>query len=328
MSRFAYLSILPVLLVAWCDSALGQSSKLPARAKPPIFTPGQFDGIFFPDVSQALKGPRPKSDSDQLSKNPSTIAANPDQPANDSAGEMASGDAGGSKQLIDWKSLISAQSLEDLIKETKLRLDKIVTTPTAFAGGGFAEARKEFSLLAALFSIVHQYPQPVRWQKSAKATSTLMSRVATNTKVGSRQVFDEARLRMQDLEQLLSGSALSSAEATESQAGNLIDIVPLMQLVDRSYSQAIKPFSANESEFKKNASELERNSQLVAVLAHLALAKGMPNAEDDTFVQLANEMLQSAKQVAFAAESQQAQLARTAAGKLGQSCVQCHENYR
>ncbi|HAC92924.1 MAG TPA: hypothetical protein DCF63_20175, partial [Planctomycetaceae bacterium] len=292
------------------------------------FTPGQFDGIFFPDVSQALKGPRPKSDSDQLSKNPSTIAANPDQPANDSAGEMASGDAGGSKQLIDWKSLISAQSLEDLIKETKLRLDKIVTTPTAFAGGGFAEARKEFSLLAALFSIVHQYPQPVRWQKSAKATSTLMSRVATNTKVGSRQVFDEARLRMQDLEQLLIGSALSSAEATESQAGNLIDIVPLMQLVDRSYSQAIKPFSANESEFKKNASELERNSQLVAVLAHLALAKGMPNAEDDTFVQLANEMLQSAKQVAFAAESQQAQLARTAAGKLGQSCVQCHENYR
>jgi cytochrome c556 len=133
---------------------------------------------------------------------------------------------------------------------------------------------------------------------------------------------------MQDLEQLLSGSALSSAEATESQAGNLIDIVPLMQLVDRSYSQAIKPFSANESEFKKNASELQTNSQLVAVLAQLALAKGMPNAEDDTFVQLANEMLQSAQQVAFAAESQQAQLARTAAGKLGQSCVQCHENYR
>jgi cytochrome c556 len=101
-----------------------------------------------------------------------------------------------------------------------------------------------------------------------------------------------------------------------------------MQLVDRSYSQAIKPFSANESEFKKNASELQTNSQLVAVLAQLALAKGMPNAEDDTFVQLANEMLQSAQQVAFAAESQQAQLARTAAGKLGQSCVQCHENYR
>jgi len=54
----------------------------------------------------------------------------------------------------------------------------------------------------------------------------------------------------------------------------------------------------------------------------------MPDATDDDYKVFAQDMIKQAKQIAFAVETENAELARTAAGKLGQSCSNCHDNFR
>lgn len=315
-------------VLAWERSSYGQTTSLPSRAKPPAFAPDQFNGLFFTDISTVLKGPRPENQAGQssvgLTSDSNGAAAFPKSTENRESEDNSLH----IQPEVDWQALISGQSLEDLIKESKLRLDKIVTTPAAFAGGGFAEARKEFSLLAVLFDVIDQHRQPVRWQKSAGAARILMSRVAANTKIGSRQVFDEAQQRLQDLEQLLSGSTLSQPIGTENASGNLIDLVPLMQLLERSYSEVIKPYSANDSEFKKHVAELERNAQLVSVLGKVAQSENMPYSDDSAFVDLAGQMLLQAQEIVQSVQKEQPQAARISSGQLGQTCIHCHENYR
>ncbi|MFO0943621.1 MAG: cytochrome c [Pirellulales bacterium] len=302
-----------------------QGSKLPPRAKPPQFESNKFDGIFFPDVNSALSGELPKSQSSlQINSSPGGTAMSNMSNAPGGIG----GSSGEGADPMGWKGLISPASIEDLIKGSKLRLDKIVTTPTAFAGGGYEQARREFSLLSLLFAIVENYPGDVRWKASASAARGAMERTAANTKVGSRQVYDESKKRLADLQQLLNGSALTAEVKTEIVWENLIDISPLMKLLQWAHEDQIAKMTASEDLFKQNQEEIARLAELVAVLGRASTFEKMPNADDAQFVAFAKEMIAQAQQINSAVQSGNAELARTAAGKLGQSCTACHESYR
>ncbi len=240
----------------------------------------------------------------------------------------ASGTSNDGADPMGWKGLISPASLEDLVKGAKLRLDKIVTTPTAFAGGGYNDARREFSLLALLFAIIENYPGDVRWKASAPAARGAMERTAANTKVGSRQVYDESKKRVSDLQSLLSGSPLTAEVKTEIVWENLIDISPLMKLLEWAHDGQIAKMTANEDLFKQNQEEIGRLAELVAVLGRTTTFEKMPNADDAQFVAFAKDMIAQSQQISSAVQSGNAELARTAAGRLGQSCSTCHDSYR
>ncbi|MEO8269058.1 MAG: cytochrome c, partial [Aureliella sp.] len=229
-----------------------------------------------------------------------------------------------------WHNLISATSLEDLLKASKLRLDKIVTTMAAFKGGGFVEARTEFSLQALLFAIIETYPSDVRWKNSAAEARIRMARVAANTKIGSDQVFTEAKARLLDLGDLLGGTSLSarSDEATEIDWSHLIDRVPLMKLLDWAHEKNLSKLVASESQFKDSSDDVLRYAELIAVLGQVALAEEMPDASDGDYAALARAMIAAAQQVALAAKTGNAELARSAAGQIGQTCTNCHDSFR
>jgi len=229
---------------------------------------------------------------------------------------------------FEWKDLISAASLEDLVKGSKLYLDQIITTPSAFASGGFQEARNQFSLLALLFAIIEVYPEEVRWKADAASVKMAMIRVATNAKVGSRQVYDEARRRKTELGELFSGARVATQPDADLAWGNLIDLVPLMQLTGRAYEQHVTQYVANDAQFEKHHDELKRNAELIAVLARAATMENMPNADDDLFCGYSRELIQSARQIVLAVGENDAITARLASGQMGQCCQKCHEGYR
>ncbi len=308
--------------------ATAQSGKLPSRAKPPQFESNKFDGIFFPDVNSALSGELPKSQS-TLQINSSGTSGNAMAGGGSAATSSAgSSDSSSGADPMGWKGLVSPGSLEGLVKESKLRLDKIVTTPTAFAGGGYNDARREFSLLSLLFAIIENYPGEVRWKASASAARGAMERTAANTKVGSRQVYDESKKRLQDLQTLLNGSPLTAEVKTEIVWENLMDISPLMKLLEWAHDGQLAKMTASEDLFKQNQEEITRLAELVAVLGKTATIEKMPNADDAQFVAFAKEMIQQAQQISVAVQTGNAELARSAAGKLGQSCATCHDSYR
>ncbi len=299
------------------------SATRPVRAAAPTFDAQQFEGVFFADPAGQLHGAPPAASqvppadlSDTSTGSSSAAAASPGSGAGDPYG---------------WRSLISPTSLEDLIKGSKLRLDKLITTPTAFKGGGFVTARTEFSLQAVLFAIIETYPEQVRWQSSAVEARMRMTRVAANTKVGSDQVFAEAKARLMDLEDLLGGASLQSrGESVQEPIEwvTLIDRVPLMQLLDWAHEKNLTKLVANESQFQDSKEEVQRFAELIAVLGQVALAEEMPDAEDDDYAALSKQMITQAQQIVLATKTENAQLARSAAAELGQTCNRCHESFR
>lgn len=312
---------LALLLLFFCnaDDGLAQKTK-PKRSRPPSFSEQQYAGIFFEDAKSVLRGQLPTKEDLQL-------AAKPQSGSQTEAAKSSTGSD--SSDPMAWSKLISTTALEDLIKGSKLRLEKSVTTPAAFAGGGFAVARTEFSLQALLFAIIETHPSDdVRFKKSAAVARDRMTRVASNSKVGSVQTYKEAKQRILDLGDLLNGSTLAGEMRNELDWSKLIDRSPLMKLLRWSNDDYVSKLSASEQTFEANKEELARYAQLIAVLGKVALAEDMPDATDDDYLGFSIEMIKQAQQITLATQTGNADLARQAAARLSQSCQDCHDNFR
>lgn len=312
--------IVLLLAILLATSAWGQrSGRKPNRSKPPVFKKDQFSNIFFEDAAATLKGELPSKRATVQLGNNANIAKK------DSENSGSQTDSG----PFAWSNLITPVSLEDLIKGAKLRLESTITSQAAFAGGGFATARTEFSLLALLFAIVEQHPSDdVRFKKSSGIAREQMARVAANCKVGSAQTFKEAKLRLDDLRDLVNGVTLAGEPKSDVDWSGLIDRSPLMELLKWAQQDHLNKLAANESEFKNNGEELARYAQLIAILGKAALAEEMPDATDEDYQGFAKQMIEHAKQISLAVETSNAELARSAAAQVGQSCQDCHDNFR
>lgn len=298
--------------------ALAQRAK-PKRAQPPNFQSAEMNEVFFENAASLLKGQLPKS---QMS----VTGIRPDQ---GDATVESTDSVGSSDDPLSWAKLISPTSLEDLVKGSKLRLEQVVTTPAAFMSGGFATARKEFSLQALLFAVVESYPNDsVRWKQSAALAREQLARAAANTKVGSGPAYNEAKQRLLDLGDLLNGTQLSGKAMSDVDWGNLIDRVPLMQLLEWAEQDYVSKFSASENEFASHKEELKRYAELVAILGKASIQPEMPDADDEDYQTLVKLLIQHAQQVSLAVETNNGSLAREAASRIGQCCQDCHDSYR
>jgi hypothetical protein len=298
----------------------GIAQRKPERVEAPKFTSGQLNSVFFPDAASQLKGQRPSS---QVASKPAVG----NKPAAATIADPGTGSSGDSDPMA-WHNLISPTALEDLIKGSKLRLDKTITTPAAFAGGGFAVARKEFSMQALLFAIIETYPGDVRWKSSAPVARELLARVAANTKVGSLQVHEEAKKRLLDLGDLTNGTQLTGKASSEVNWSKLIDHAPIMQLLEWAQKENIAPDVASPDAFAKNKEALQHYSELVAVLGKVLTIEEMPYAEEKEYVALANAMIAEAQQVRLGVKTDNAEFARQSAARLGQCCNNCHSSYQ
>jgi hypothetical protein len=291
------------------------------RVTPPEFKAGQFEGIFFDDALAQLQGDRPNLA--DATKMKSTTRSQGESSTSVAVEESTTTGAEGSI----WKSIISGESIEDLIKESKSKLDKVVTTPAKFAGGGFGEARKEFTLIATLMAIVARYPEDIRWKNSAEYIQRVFARTASNCKVGTQPVFNEAKQRHQDLQDLLKGTKVSG-NADEVTWEDIADRGPTMQILEWALRENLAPNVNNEKQFKQSQADIIRYAELVAAYGTVLHQSGMTDADDETYVELSKSMVAAAIEVRRTAKSDDAEGARVAVGKVDQSCNKCHESYR
>jgi hypothetical protein len=306
-----------VLVPAWSQ----QKQRKPPRAEAPKFSGSEFPGTFYSDVQSVLQGQRPAVQSVMASAasaggsstGGSAAVASPDMPVADP---------------YAWGKTISAATLEDAVKDSKLRLDGILVSLPKFKGGGNKAARREFSLQAMLFAIIEQYPGDVRWKRSAAAARERFARVAANCKTNTESVYAECKQRLQDLTDLLGGSTLESPSSAELNWSQIIDRGPLMELLEWSHQEHLLTFTANATQFEQNKEELQQFAELVAVLSKMAIMEDMPDAGDQEYRQLALQMAEYAGQIRVAVQTGSADLAREAAGQVGQSCVKCHDSYK
>ena len=310
--------LLAVALLSAASEAQSRRKAKVSRALPPEW-PTTVSDVFLPDASEKLVGERPNYSS------AATVAATSGGTAEVADGSSASG-TGGS---FSWSKLISRETIEDEIKALQKLVSQDVTTPAKFKGGGFKAGRRYFSELAFLFAIIAQYDTEVRWKDNAGGIRDLMARAGYNCKVGTDASYNEAKLRRDDLEQLIRGGRVDAPEPNpDAQWDKISDRSPLMQRMEEAQQQRIAPWTANSGEFSKNADSLLREAELLAAIAEAIQQEGFEYADDDTYLEYARQMRDAALEIVGAVKGRNYDAARAASGNIAKSCSGCHEGFR
>jgi len=316
------LRSLGLLLIFAMPSSLlsAQATKpLPLRQKPPVFQLKDWDKVFFSDVASQLQGDDPTTGAEAATMEQAATAEAPS--TNPTSADSATGDS-------RWLQRISSGTLESLVKESKLRLDGIVTTPAKFAGGGYEDARREFTLLALLFAVIEEYPEEVRWQKSAGLAKRKWARVAAGTKVGSPQAYNEAKLRLQDLAEMLNGNPLTEAGAAdEFNWPEAVDRAELMETLKASLRERIIPLAGDPMAVKDQPEEFAQMAELIKTIGESLKLPGMEGADQENYVKWCEEMIANAESLQQAVSLGNADAVKAASAKIDQSCTNCHNDF-
>jgi hypothetical protein len=292
------------------------------RAEPPKVE--RRSELFFEDAfKEALSGPRP---------------ANLGQPATavpSSAGNPSSAAPGGSSVGSDsagagWSRIISAAALEDEIKALKLKIDATVTSPSDYAGKGYKAARRDFTLLALLFGIAGEYDGDVRWKKDAPVARDVLARTAANSKVGTQQVFNEARLRKQELQDLVGGQSPYQGKTADAKAAwpSVCDRPPLMQHLEAIFEPRVKAAVSDEGNFKSSLEKLSHDAEIIAAIGAVLAKEGMADADSDEYKAFCDVLRTSGRDIVEACMTKNYDAASSAVSAIGKSCTDCHELYR
>jgi len=287
------------------------------RSPAPKVDPDTMKNVFFSNLEDGFRGEIPSL---SLLRNSTAATA----PAADAAGTEDSTKAGKDR----WSALISPSSLEDEVKRMKLHFDGVVSTPGAFISGGYQEARLDLTVLASLFAVINEYPSEIRWKEQAGAARDLIARTAFNCKAGSTQVYNEAKSRKADLQDLVAGGGLSSRDAEEETDWTAIaDRSPLMEYAE-TLIDSLEDGARDEKTIKKEMDLVKRNSELLALLGEILVQEGMDDYDDDDYASLSRDMTTAGEATTKALDRNDFEAVRLGVGKLRQKCDACHEQYR
>lgn len=294
-------------------SASGDDKRAPA----PKFSAKSTQGIFFDSVKDAIRGERPTLESLRKKKAVATMStdATPD-----------GGDADTGKG--PWDKLISATSIEDEIKRVKLHYDSVVTQPGPFKSGGYEEARLDLMVMSSLFAIISEYGGDVRWKEDAAVARDLLGRTAFNCNAGTTQVFNEARARKDDLQDLVSGTGLRDGKAQESSDwASIADRSPMMEYAEILKEQ-LRGATSNADDVKAEPNDVRRPAELIAVLGKILVQEGMDDADDADYTAFSMAMTKASRDVIKGLELDDYDAIGKAVGAVTQSCDDCHGTYR
>ena len=313
LAASAYL-LLALLIPAALVLAQTKAKAPVRRAQPPKFTKTEpfFDDAF----ATALQGERPADLGKGVAKSSG---------GNSATTPSASGDNAGS----GWAAIIGPTALEDEIKAQKLMADMNVSTPSDLAGNGYKNARRDFTVAAMIFGIISEYDGDVRWKKEAPSQRDVFARTAANAKVGTTGVYNEAKLRKQDLTDLIGGQAVQVREAEpKTKWGELINRTPLMQRLDISRDTKIKAWTAAAGDFNANLDQLAHEAQIFAAIGQVLQKEGLESADDAEYRKFATMLATGGKELAAACKEKNLDNAGKAANLIVNSCEKCHEGYR
>lgn len=282
-------------------------------AKRPEFDQQTLD-LFFADAREKLGPGQPGR---PVAAAVAATAGSADQP----------GESGGG---FAWSTLVSSSTLEDGVKGEVSLLAEQTKTPSAFNGGGNREARRLFTELAMLFSVIADYDKDVRWKRDAGDLRSLFGRAAANCKTGGANSFRVAQARTTDLTELVRGSKIDVPKnEADFKWSEVVNRPPLMTRMGKEgYSVKLKNWTSGKNEFSKNRAELLQEAEIMAVIGHVIQDESYEYADDETYLEFAKILETQGKEIAEAVKSDNFERAQAAAGLINKACSECHEGYR
>ena len=299
-----------------------RKTKQVTRVKRPSFAQEDGAGVYFDNLfAEGLEGERPIKLNDGDGSKVGNVAANGVQP---DADVPADNEGSG----VRWSTLISRTTIEDEVKKIQRQLVADITTPAKFKSD-YLKVHQSFSILSMLFAIIREYDGDVRWKGDAALAQASFERAAANSRVGTTQAYESCKRRKQMLEDLVRGESVVGDEKVSEQIdwGQVIDRTPMMRRLQESLD-VTKRLTASSSELARESSAVVHEAELVTAMAMVLRQPNMSDADDDGYSAFANEMRLAASETNAAASVQDFDRTTKAASLLGQSCDNCHADWR
>ncbi len=295
-------------------SQIQQTASPVLRARRPTFERKDWDGVFFENLfTEALKGERPKSVEPST---PPTIAGDDSVP--DAPPSSAS-----------WSAIIDRSVLEDEVKRLQILLNSQVTTPAKFSAE-HNQVRETFAMLSMLFGVIRQYDGEVRWKDVSDSAQTTFARAAANSRTGSQQAYAYAKKSKEDLMQLVRGGAFPELPQIEplTDWATVVDRNPVMRRLEFAVRERLKEPTSNENAFQADAELVLSEASLIAAMGRILGSAEMLDADDESYVQLANNMVSAASSMATAAKAGDFNGVSAGMNAVTQACDACHAEWR
>ncbi|HEY2841522.1 MAG TPA: hypothetical protein VGJ26_20350 [Pirellulales bacterium] len=312
------LSDLPAQQTAQPPAKRAPTGRAPSKlASPPKWDRAVLE-TFFSDARERLgAGPPPG----QAVASGATETASPATPQPAPTAPSTGGGA-------HWSALVSATAIEDEVKSQVQSVAAAVQSPTGFKGGGYREAREEFSMLAVLFGVIGQYDGNIRFQKDAAILRSLFGRAGMNCKVGTDNSFEEAKHRSQDLAEVVRGGAVEQRPAeAEFKWPEVVNRPPLMKRMQKAKDK-LNAWTSSGSEFGKNRAAIQHEAQLLAMICEVIKNEGYEYADDANYRRYVDELQQHCLDIVEATKSQDTKRGQSGAALLNKTCDACHSDFK
>lgn len=289
------------------------------RAKRPSFQERDTKRLYFSDFfAEALQGSPP--DMEALASNRGSGVTKPTGTASE---EEATPGAG------PFDELISAETIEDLVKGQVNQLTVQITTPGRFRSD-YNSVHQTYVQLATLFAINEHYGKDIRWKDSAAKYRALLGRTVGGTRVGTDQAYQLAVRTRDDLQQILRGERPEIEVPVEplEDWSVLVYRVPLMQWLESLALEQMRPLVSDINSTKANQSEILQQSEQIAAIAQLLMMPNMEDHDDKAYADHAREMKAAALEIKAAFARQDFADVATAANRITQACDACHGDFQ
>jgi len=300
------IAVLSALFVLASVTHAGGEETPRRRAKPPQWSQ-EVREVFFDDARKELVGARP------------VVRAAKTQ------AEVVESSSRLQEEGLPWSELIEAETLQAEIKQVINRLAGAIATSGKFNGGGYQQCQRDFSLLAVLFGVIEEFDEQVRWQKDAGAVRRQLEQAAALCEEASEPSYSAAQKVHELLADLLRGQSTVDGSLQENQQ---VGRSQLMLRMEQSMEEMLSPALSSKKNFRRRSSAVAHESQLLAVFARVIVAEGYESADDEEFSGYARQLGEASTGLVRAAKEKNYEAARSAMGRLTQSCSNCHEDFR
>jgi hypothetical protein len=320
-TRLGLIALSLVLVTAGTTLAWFVQEKQPPRkikrVRRPVFKERDWDGIYFEDLFRdGLVGPRPKKlTAEQL--------AAQNKPEDATASQLGAENKGSG-----WSQWISGPTIEDEVKALQQQLAVDITTPGKFKTD-YNKVHQSYSILSMLFAIIGQYDGDVRWKQFSGPAQASFERAAANSRVGTIQAYESCKRRAQQLQDMVRGGNFSGTDkpAETLDWSQVVGHSPVMEQLEISY-EALKQLTARESQFNESMPEVLHLAELIAAMSHTIQQPSMEYGEEEGYVEYARQMRDAAAKVSKSCRNNDFESASNAVNLIGQTCTNCHEEWR
>jgi hypothetical protein len=293
------------------------------RARRPQFSPRDWEGIYFENLfREGLVGERPKPGA-PLAARPAAKPTGDAPVAPEKVAEQPVDAAAGG-----WSGVVSGEVVESEVKRLLLQLEQDVTTPIKFKTD-YQKVREAYSLLSMWFAIIFEYEGEVRWKQAAAMVQPACWRAAANARTDGEQAYQYARLRKEELQELVRGGSFGDAEKPIEAVdwSQVIDRVPTMLQLESSLNN-LKTLTASKGDFEGGLEDILQQASVIAVIGKVLAEEEMEGGDDEDYRGLAGEMTKSAQNLLQACKLKDFDSAGKAINQIEQSCNKCHEDWR